>query len=44
MSTRGADEVEEVGGIHPGRVSKLLAERAPELVDVPVERPAGVRR
>jgi hypothetical protein len=40
----GADEREEVGGIHPGGGEQLLAQRAPELGDVPVERPAGVPR
>ena len=37
-----ADEVEEVGGVDPGRLEELLAEGAAELVDVAVELPAGV--
>ena len=39
---RGAAGQVEAGlGVDPGRLEQLLAERAAELVDVPVERPAG---
>ena len=39
----GADEREEVGGIHARGSEKLLTQRVPELLDVPVQRPAGRR-
>ena len=36
------DEVEQVGGVHAGRLEELLTEGAAELVDVPVEGPPRV--
>ncbi len=38
-----ADEVEQGLGVDAGRLEQLLAEGAAELVDVPVEGPAGAR-
>ena len=37
----GVDQREAARRIDPGRLKQLLAERAPELVDVPLQRPAG---